>query len=332
MALVVVLPVAAPLSRAEPRHRGTLLRIVAAGRLEDGAGHGRPLGAVHRAGDAPVVRPEPGLRRAGHDARDRRIVDAKVVPVDEEHEVAESQAPRAVARFVARARRQAALALDHEDLDLVGTGELQGDGLARRWRHAVSGRSGVELQEERLALHLGVAGQAAAMAQAQEVLPRQCPAPVVRERELVARVTLVAGAHHLVQDRERAVDERHGVTGGKDEPIAERQPGPAEVPAHGPGEQQRQQQMDLRTRAARVPGLAVVERQVDRLVDDILHDLPVLERRRSALVERIDAILDDGHDAAPTSLPVRSSAPSESPMRSRAASRFSRELAYERRR
>src|SRR5712691_7159515 len=82
-------------------------------------------------------------------------VDAEVVPVDHEDQVVQAQAPRRVLGLVGRTRGEPALALEHEDLDLARARQLQGERLARGRRHAVPGRTGVELQEERPALHLG---------------------------------------------------------------------------------------------------------------------------------------------------------------------------------
>ena len=74
-------------------------------------------------------------------------------------------------------------------------------------RHAVAGRPGVELQEERLALHLGVAGQAAAAPQPEQVLPGQRPLAVVGEGEARRRASRsCAGAHDLVEHGQRRVD------------------------------------------------------------------------------------------------------------------------------
>ena len=241
------------------------------------------------AGDAPAVRLEPVGRRAVDDGRQRPLVDAEVVPVDHEHEVVEAQAPRRVARLVGAAGRQAALALEDEDLDLVGAGVLERERLAGGGRHAVARRPRVELQEERLALHLGVAGQTAASAELEQLLPGQGPAAVVGEREALVPVALVADPERLVEHGQRRVDERHGVAGTEHEPIAERQPRPAHVPAHRAREHQRQEHVDLRARAARMAALAVVERQVDALVDQVLDDLVALEIRLGRAIQGVDA-------------------------------------------
>ena len=227
---------------------------------------------------------------------------------------------------MAGAGGQAALALHHEDLDLLRARELQRDRLAgRRW-HAVPRRPGVELQEEGLALHLGVAGEPAAAAQLEQVLPGERPAAVIGEGEGGAGIPLGAGAQHLVEHGQRRVDERHRVAGGEDKSIREGPPRLADVPAHRSGQEERQEHVHLGARAAGVPALAVVEGQVDRLVDDLPHRIPALERRDGLVVEAVRRpLLDGGH--AWTSSPVRSSLDSDSPTRSSAAVIFSRELA-----
>jgi hypothetical protein len=181
-----------------------------------------------------------------HDRRQRVLVDAEVVPVDEEHEVREAEAPRGVLRLVRRARRETALALDDEHLHLAGARELQRDGLPDRRRHAVPGRAGVRLQEERLARELRVSREAAVAPEHEEVLPRERVPPVVRERERGIAVAVVPRAHRLVQHRERRVHERDGVPGGEDEAVGERAPRTQEVPAHRAGEHEREQEVDLR--------------------------------------------------------------------------------------
>ncbi len=131
VALVVVLPVAAALARPEPRRRGHAVGVLAAGRFQHGGGDRTPLGALHRPVHPPVVGLEPALRGPGHDRRDGRVVDPVVVPVEQEHEVRQAQAPGRVAGLVAGARGQATLALDHEDLDLLRAGQLERDRLAQ---------------------------------------------------------------------------------------------------------------------------------------------------------------------------------------------------------
>ena len=87
------------------------------------------------------------------------VVNAVVVPVDEEHEVGEPQAPGGVARLVAGSRSQPAFAFHDEDSDLLATGQSECQRLTRRGRHAVARGPGVPLEEQGLALHFRVARQ-----------------------------------------------------------------------------------------------------------------------------------------------------------------------------
>src|SRR4029077_760880 len=112
VALVVVLAVAAALAGLEPGDRWDPIRVLAPRRLQDRTGHGTPLGAIHRPRHAPGVGVEPRFGGPRDHARDRGIVDPVVVPVQKEDEVAEAQPPGRVARLVAGAWGQAALALD----------------------------------------------------------------------------------------------------------------------------------------------------------------------------------------------------------------------------
>ena len=227
---------------------------------------------------------------------------------------------------MAGARGQAALALDREDLDLLGPRQLEGDGLPSGRRLAVTGRPRVELDEEGLALHLGVAGQPAAPAQLEQVLPGERPATVIGEGEGGIRIPFGTGAQRFVQDRQGGVDQRDRVTGREHEAVREWSPGLADVPAHGAREEERQEEVDLGARPAGMAALTVVQRQVDRLVDDLPDRVPVLERAHRLVVEAIRGPLLDGRHAW-TSSPVRSSLASDSSTRSRAAEIFSRELA-----
>ena len=239
----VHLAVAAALLRDEPRHGRLPAR--AAGSLQDRPGDRPPLHAVLGAGDPPAVGREPVRRRARHHARGWPRVDAEVVPVDHEDQVVQAQAPRGVLGLVGRTRGEPALALEDEDLHLAGAGQLQGERLARGWRHAVPGGAGVELQEERLALHLGVPGQAAAPTEAEQPFPGQRPLAVVGKGELGRPGALVPGPDGLVEHREGGVDERHRMAGREHETVTEPSPRPQHVPAHGARQQQGQHHVHL---------------------------------------------------------------------------------------
>ena len=161
----------------------------------------------------------------------------------QEDEVAEAQAPGRVEHLVRDARRQAALPFHDEDLDLRTAGHLERQRLAGGDRHAVAGGPRVGLEEQGLAGHLGVAGQAAAVAEAEQVLPGEGPAAVVREGEAGVAVEGVAGPHGLVERGQDGVDERHGVAGREDEAVGEGAPRAQDIPAHGAREQRRQDEV-----------------------------------------------------------------------------------------
>ena len=72
--------------------------------------------------------------------RRRPAIDPEVVPVHEEDEVGEAQAPGRVLRLVGGAGREPALALDHEHPDLARTGHASAPAPARR-RAACRGRT-----------------------------------------------------------------------------------------------------------------------------------------------------------------------------------------------
>ena len=145
--------------------------------------------------------------------------------------------------------------------------------LADGGAHPVARRAGVVLQEQALARHLGVPGQAAAVAELRQHLPGEGEPPVVWERVTLEAAALVAGSQPFVQHGERGVHERDGVTGGEDEAVREAQPRPAQVPPHRARQSEGQHHVDLRARPAGVPALAVVEGQVDALVDQVLQHL-----------------------------------------------------------
>ena len=221
----------------------------------------------------------------------RSFVDPVVVPVDEEDQVREPQPPGRVLGLVRRTRCQAAFAFDNEDFDLLGAGELEGQRLACGEGHAVARRTRVGLEEEGPAGHLGVARQPAAMPQPEKVLPRQREAAVARKGEPgIAAGAFAVGARSepLVEDGEGGIDERHDVTRREHEAITESAPRLPQVPAHRPREQQRQQHVDLGPRAARMPALTVVQREVDALVDQVLEDLVSCELGLGAAHQRID--------------------------------------------
>ena len=336
MARGVDLAVAAPLAGPEPGHRRALSRVVAARCLQDGARHRGERHPVRGPRDPPVVAREPCLGCPRNHRRGAELVDPEVVPVHEEDEVREAQAPGRVARLCARAGRQATLALDGEDPDVLAAGELEGQRLTRCGRHAVTRGARVELQEEGLAGHLRVPRQSAAVAQGQQVLPRERPAAVVGEREPLVAGELAACPERLIEDREGGIHVGHRVPGREDESVGEGEPGAADVPAHGARQQQRQKDVDLGPAAAGMPRLAVVEGEVDHLVDEVLDDLPVPELGLGLRVQRVDpgppACV--GHGCHPSavfvvsaSYAVTASVPTNCPIRSSAVRMFASEVA-----
>jgi hypothetical protein len=264
VALVVVLPVATPLARLEPGDRWDPIRVLAPRRLQDRAGHGTPLRALHRPGHAPVVGGEPGLGGPRNNARDRRVVDSVVVPVEQVDQVAQAQPPGGVAGLVAGTGGQAALALDHEDLDLLGPCQLQGNSLAGGRRLAVSGRPGVELQERvfpSISAWPGAPRRRSLRRSSQVSAQRRHPG----RRRVRSRSH---GAQHLVEDRQ-GWRRRAGRCGRpKDEAVAKGRHGlrmsqrtPPTGGATGTGAPS--------TGSRRDAALAVVQGEVDRLVDDL---------------------------------------------------------------
>jgi hypothetical protein len=139
------------------------------------------------------------------------VVDAVVVPVEEVDEVVEAEAPSRVLHLVVRARRVAAFAFHREDPHLARARVLERHRLAERRGRAVARGSGVELEEEGLALHLRVAGETLVVAEEEQVLPDERALLGVRDEEARILRELVADAERLVVDGEHAVDERAAV-------------------------------------------------------------------------------------------------------------------------
>ena len=98
-----------------------------------------------------------------------------------------------------------------------------------------------------------------------------------RGRRTARRRPARARAERVVEDGERRVHRGNGVPGRQHEPVREPQPRPADVPAHRPREHQREEHVHLGPGPAGVPALAVVEREVQALVDDVADDLPARE-------------------------------------------------------
>ncbi len=166
--------------------------------------------------------------------------------------------------------REPALTFDREDFYLPCARQLQRQSFSHSRADAVGRWAGVVLEEQAFARHLGVAGEAAAVAQLGQHLPRESELTVLGERVTLEARPFMARPEPFVEHGQCGVDERDGVAGGQDETVGEAQPRPAHVPSHSPRQGERQHHVDLRARPARVPALAVIERQVYALVDKVL--------------------------------------------------------------
>jgi hypothetical protein len=154
-----------------------------------------------------------------------------VVPVEEVHRLSRPRPVGGVLDLVVRAGGVAALALHREDLAPPGAGVLERHRLAERGRRAVARRSGVELEEERLALHLRVAGEVAVVAQVEQVFPVQRALLRVRH-QIRGSPVCVAQPQGLVVDRQHRVHDRAAVPRDEHEAVPKAALGPADVPAH----------------------------------------------------------------------------------------------------
>ena len=272
---VVVLAVLAALACAHPGDARAVLLVLAAGHAEQGAGDVGPVTAVLGSVHAEAVGAEPVVGGAGDHGARREGVDAEVVPVEQVVEVRQAQSPGTALGLVVGTGGVAALALVGEDVHLIHARPLQGHGDTRgRWR-AVAARARVRLEEQRLALHLGVAGQPAAAAEGEQVLPDELTLLGARDGVLLVAGLFEQVAQRLVVDGQRAIDQRGAVAGHEHEAVAEGQFGPADVPAHGAAQGERDEAVHLRAAAPRVPALPVVQHHVDVLVDAVLDHFPV---------------------------------------------------------
>ncbi len=171
----------------------------------------------------------------------------------------------------------AAFAFDTKDFDALGAGFLQGNGFAGTYRTAVTAGAGIEFHEEVLLGHLGVAGQAAHITEAQDVFPGQHAIVAATDQVFLVTGLLVHHAQGFVENREGRVDQGHGVAGRQHEPVAKPFFGMPDIPAHGATQQQADEVVGLGATAAGVTALAVVQHQIDLLIDDVLDDLPALK-------------------------------------------------------
>ena len=176
---------------------------------------------------------------------------------------------------MAGAGRQAAFAFEGDDLDFVRPGALQGQRLTGGGRQAVTGRAGVPLEEQRLAFHFGVTGEAAVTTEAGEVFLEDGKVRV----ELVPGVPglLVLDAEGFVENGERGIHQRDRVAGAEDEAVAKGLLGMTDVPAEFAAQQQGDERLHLGARTARVAALAEIDHEIDVLIDHVLDLFPLVE-------------------------------------------------------
>ena len=205
------------------------------------------------------------------------VVDPEIVPVDDHVQVVQAQGVTRVLGLVPATGGVAAFSLETEDLHALGAGVFEGHGLARADRSAVAAGAGVELHEEILLGHLRVAGQAAHVAEAQQVFPGHHTVGAATDEVLVVTGLLMHDPQGFVENRQGGVNQGNGVAGHQDEPVAEPFFGMPDVPPHGAAQQQAHQVVHLGTASPGVPALTVIEHQVDLLIDDVLDDFPVGE-------------------------------------------------------
>ena len=96
--------------------------------------------------------------------------------------------------------------------------------------------TGIELQEQGLAAHFRMAGQAPTTTQIEQVFPYQRPPLEILNQVPGTIGLLVLDAQDLVVHRQQGVDQGNGVPRYQDETVGEALAGIANVPAHGPGE------------------------------------------------------------------------------------------------
>ncbi len=162
-------------------------------------------------------------------------------------------------------------------------------------------RAGVELAGRALACHFNVTGKPATRARrpsrsSQVNAKRAC----IREDEsLESPDCFVTGAQSFVQHCQRRCTTSGTVCpAAKDKAVGEAQPRPPQVPSHAPRQHEGQQQVNLRCpRPARVAALAVVEGDVDALIDEVLEGLEAREVERSGVVQTLHLGVVAAHGA-----------------------------------
>ncbi len=163
---------------------------------------------------------------------------------------------------------------------LSSTRVLERQSFAHCRRRTVTRGPGVELEEERLALHLRVTGQTLVATQVEQVFEHQLALGGVRDEEARVLGQRMPRTQGFAVDRQHGVHRRRTVTRDQHKAIAEGQLGPADVEAHARSQRGRDEQRHFGTRAARMARLAQVEHQVDALVDQVTDLLVVREMLR----------------------------------------------------
>ena len=273
--LVVEHAIAAALAGLEVEHSRRIRGLLRGEQVEEALRQVAPVGAVVGLEHVPAVGLEPVFGTAVNNGTGGAVINAEVVPVDQKEQVVQAQAPGGVLGLVAGTGREAAFAFEGDDLDFVRAGALQRQRLTGGSRQAVTGRAGVPLEEERLAFHLGVTGEAAVATEAGEVFLPHGKARI----ELVPGVPglRVLDAEGFIENGERGIHQRNRVAGGEDEAVAKSLLGMTDIPAEAAAKQQGDERLHLGARTARVAALAEVDHEIDVLIDHVLDLFPLVE-------------------------------------------------------
>src|SRR5208283_4705650 len=172
---------------------------------------------------------------------------------------------------------QSALTLEDEYPHPFGARPLESQRDACRGRAPMTRRSGIELEKKGSSLHLSVPGQPAPTAKARQVFPVQRALLGIQDPVAVIPGLLVFDPQRFVQHRERAVDEGRDVTGAQHKAVRESPTWIPDVPTHGAAQERGQQDVHFGAGASRMAALAVVEDDVDELIDQILGFFPMRE-------------------------------------------------------
>jgi imidazoleglycerol phosphate dehydratase HisB len=99
--------------------------------------------------------------------------------------------------------------------------------------------------------------------------------------DCVAQVAglLILDAHRFVEDCQCAINEWNCVTAQQDEPVAKTFFGVADIPAHDAAQKRGDQHVDFGARPTRVATLAIVEDDVNELINQVFGLFPVTKVR-----------------------------------------------------